>query len=113
MRRGTHILLTTGDDNIRIAALDRLCGKMSSLQAAATNLANRHSRHRVRQAGPDQGLPRGVLADTGSERLAHDHFGNLIRLHTGGSEQRFDDLGTQIGRRYLRDGTIEFTYGGT
>ena len=97
------------NDNIRIATLDRLCGQMRGLQATATNLANRHSRHAVRQASADQGLPGRVLADPGGKHLPHDHLGNLIRLNTGAGQQRFDDLGTELGRRHLANGAVEFT----
>jgi hypothetical protein len=85
---------------------------MRGLQAAAADLANGHSRHTVGKAGADERLPGGILAHARGQHLAHDHFGNLIRPDTGPSQQGLDDLRTQIRRRHLGYGTVEFSDGG-
>jgi hypothetical protein len=98
-----------GDDNFRIATPDRLRSQMCRLQPAAADLANGHARYALRQPGTNQRLPCRVLADTGGQHLTHDDFGNLLRLYTGARQQRFDDVGTKIGRRHFADGAIELT----
>jgi hypothetical protein len=52
------------------------------------------------------------LTAAGSEHLAHDHFGNLIGLQLGASEQLANHGSAQFRRRNFREAAAEFADGG-
>ena len=99
MRRGTHVFLATGDDDLRVAALDGLRCQMHGLEAAAADLAHHEGRHRIRQTGADHRLARRVLTETGGQHLTQNDFTDLLGLDAGLGQQGLDDLRAKIGGR--------------
>ena len=98
VRRYTHVLLTAGDDDVGVAALDRLGRQMDRLEAAAAQLVDRHRRAFLRNPGFHRRLARRVLTGTGGQYLPHDDFVDLAGIDIVTLEQRLDYDCAQLAR---------------
>ena len=113
VRRGAHVFLAAGDDDVGVAALDGLGRQVGRLQAAAANFADGKRRHHVWQAGLDDGLARRVLAGAGGEHLAHDDFIDGGRIDTDPGQQGLDHVRAEVDGRDLCQCAAELADGGT
>ncbi|MNN25276.1 hypothetical protein D3C81_1387450 [compost metagenome] len=113
MRRGAHVFLAAGDDDVGVAALDRLRRQVRCLQAAAADFIDGKCGDAARQASLDHGLARGVLADGGRQYLAQDRFADQVRVDAGLCQQALDYMRAQFGRRNLGQAATEFADCGT
>ncbi len=91
-----HAFLAAGDDDLGVAALDRLRREVGRLQARAAHLADDEGRHAVGQSRLDDGLARRVLAGAGGEHLAEDHLVDALGGDARALQQRLDDGGAQV-----------------
>ena len=99
MVRQAHALLPAGDDDGRVARLDRLHAQRHGAHAAAADLVDAPRRGFLRDAGVDRGLSGGVLALRCGQHLTEDHLADLVRADAG-LRQRRDDHGlAQVMRR--------------
>ena len=83
--------------------------KTDRLQARPANFIDRHRCHIRRQAAPQGGLTRGVLAQAGLDDITHNDFIDLLRSQTGPLDNRFDDQGSQLGSAHGFEHALEFT----
>ncbi|MCY1525542.1 hypothetical protein D9M68_605230 [compost metagenome] len=92
-----HVLHAAGDDHLGIAAANCLGAQVQGLEARAADLVEGQRWHRMRQAGEDGGLARGVLSGTCGEHLAEDHFVDVGAVQAGLRKQLADHRGAQFG----------------
>ena len=100
---GAHVFLPAGNDDVCVAAADRLRRQHHRLEARSADLVDGHGRHRSGQPRLDERLPRGVLTAARSENLAEDHFRHLIGLDLATREELPDNSGAEIRRGRLGD----------
>ena len=74
VRRVGHRLLSAGDDDLRVARLDRLRGEHHGLESGAADLVDRERGDGRGDAGLERGLARRRLADAALDDVAHDDF---------------------------------------
>ena len=67
-----HALLAAGDDDLGVAAADRLHRLLNRFQPGAAHQIDGHRRGVHRQAGPQRGLARRVLPAAGGKHLAEN-----------------------------------------
>ena len=91
VRGERHVLLSTGQHQIGIAAGNRLCSKVHCLETRAAYLVDGESRHGMRYAAPDRRLTCRILSASGGDDLTED---NLIDLF-GRDARGFEDLPDQ------------------
>jgi hypothetical protein len=109
VRRQAHRFLAAGDDEIGVAAGDRLRAQHGGLEARAAHLVDGHRGHHVGQPGLDRRLARRVLAHAGGQHLTEDHVGDLLGLHAAPLQQFTDDDGAQVRGRRSRQASAEFS----
>ena len=85
-----HALLAAGDDDGRVAGLDRLAGERDRAQARAADLVDAPGRHLLGNAGGHRGLAGRILALGGGQHLAEDHFGDVFGRDSGLRERGLD-----------------------
>ena len=107
MRRQAHILLTAGDDDLRVAAVDRLIAERHGSQAGTADLIDGDRRALDRDAGGDGRLARGVLPGAGGQHMPHDRIVDFTRLRLGAGERGFDRGAPKLHRRCGRKGAVE------
>jgi len=113
VRRGAHVFLAAGDDDLGVACLQRLRRQVGGFQAGAADMVDGEAGNGIRQARLDDRLARRVLADAGSQHLAEDGFADQVRIDAGFGQQALDHMCTQLGRRDLGQAAAEFTHTST
>ena len=107
VRRLAHAFLAAGDDDLAVAAADRLIAQRHGAQPGAAQLIDPVGGDLEGDAGRDRGLPRRVLALASGEDLAEDDFGDLGRLDPR-TPHRLDDRDlAELVRRQARKPAIE------
>lgn len=109
MRRRTHILLPTRNDDVRVTAGNRLCGKHDGFQPRAADFIDGHRRHAVGQTGFNHGLACGILPSASGEYLTQNHFVNRFTSHAGFCQKRLNHGCAQFWRRNFCQRAAEFT----
>ena len=106
-----HALLAAGDDDGRVAGLDRLGGEGDGAQARAADLVDAPGGDLLRDAGGHRGLAGGVLALGGGQHLAENDFRDVLRRDPGLRQRRLDgDAAELVGGRG-GEGAEEGAYG--
>ena len=111
MCRRAHILLSTGDDDVRITASDGLRREHHGFQPRAAHFIDGHGRNGVRQTGFNHGLARRVLPSTGGQNLPQNHFVYRLRRHARLRHQRLNHRCAQFRRRDFGQRATKFTDG--
>jgi hypothetical protein len=107
MRRLAHALLAADHHDVGVAVADRLPAEGDGAQARAAELVDAERGLLDGNARVDRGLPGRVLALTGGQDLAHDHFVDFFRLHIGALERTGDGGLAQVVGGHLAERAIE------
>ena len=107
-----HVLHAAGDDDVGVAAADRLGAQVQGLEAGAADLVQGHGRYGMRQAGLDRGLAGGVLPGTGGQHVAEDHFIHFAAVEAALLQQALDHGGAQLDGGNAGQGALEAADGG-
>ena len=99
VRRLAHALLAAGDDDLAVAAADRLIAERHGAQPRAAELVDAVGGLLDRDAGADRRLARRVLALAGGQDLAQDDLGDLARLDAGALQRLGDRDLAELVRR--------------
>src|SRR5262249_35123708 len=99
-----------GHNHRAIAGLNGLGGEADRFQSRAANLVDRHGTNFGRQAREDGGLARGVLAEAGSDDVAHDAFIDLRGIELGALDHLANDDRAKLCGAEIRQATLEFPY---
>ena len=97
-----HVFGPAGDDQFGVADLDRLSGQHDRFEAGTADLVDGRGADRRSQAGAERGLTCHVLAKTGADHVAEDHFVDLVRGDVCALNGRLDGRAAQ-----RRRGTCE------
>ena len=78
-----HVFLATGDDNIRLATLDRLSSQMQCFKPGTANVINSDCRNAVRKTTFNSRLPCRILPCPCSQHLTKNYFIHRICRNAG------------------------------
>ncbi len=107
VRRLAHALLAAGDDDLRIAQRDLLCGDGDGAQARAADLVQAPGRRRLAHPGADGGLTGRALSGGGLQHMAQDHLIDLFARHARPFQRRPNGDLAQFRRRQRGQGPQE------
>jgi hypothetical protein len=93
-----HGFLPARDHHLAVAGADGLRGQHDRLEAAAAHLVDGERADGGRQAGLDDGLPRGRLAHAALHHVPHDDLGHVRRVDAGARDGLADGGGAQLRR---------------
>src|SRR5262249_19328918 len=101
------------DDDVRVAGGDRLNAERHGLEPGAADLVDGERGDLDRNLGIDTALARGILTKPRLQHVAHDHFVDHVRPHTGALERLPNCHRPELHRREVFEGASERSDGRT
>jgi hypothetical protein len=109
-RRHIHVLDAAGEDHVRVAQSDLLCGGDYGLQARAAHPVEGHTGHLDRQPALYAYLATRVHPLARRQYVADDYLVHLLALDAGAGEHLLADRSPEVGGRRVLERPAEGAY---